>query len=125
MNLKKTIKLQELKVVSFTTSLTKEGQSKIYGGDTNSGCSGGPNCKSEASIRQHFHRDGAVTALAGLLISSPREKVTRLALSSLRNLAQIDPDFVQEMIGCGVQKSVKLLMDRQWTDPDIIEGACS
>lgn len=47
MNLKKTIKLQELKVISFITSITKEGQNKIYGGVSEKGCSGGPNCKSE------------------------------------------------------------------------------
>ena len=99
-------------------------------------------CHTDVNIRQHFHRDGAVPALAALLKTNrTREKVTRLALSSLRNLAQLESNnsngimvklkrntnssssssFVQEMIGCGVHKSVKILLDRQWTDADIVD----
>jgi hypothetical protein len=79
-------------------------------------------CTNNESIRQHFHRDGAIAALSELIAAAPREKVVRLALSSLRNLAQIDAAFVQEMIGCGVLKSIDLLQERQWTDPEILEG---
>jgi V-type H+-transporting ATPase subunit H len=79
-------------------------------------------CVNHPSIRQHFHRDKAVAALSELVAAAPREKVVRLALSSLRNLAHTDSTFVQEMIGCGVLKSIDLLQDRQWSDPDILEG---
>lgn len=42
------------------------------------------------SMRHHFVRDGAVSALAQLLNAAPREKVLRLALASLKNLATMD-----------------------------------
>lgn len=89
------------------------------------------------SVRAHFARDGAVPALVNLVATAPREKVTRVALSALRNLAMCttepsqqkkekkDADgkvFLAEMIGCGLIKSIDVLKDRQWTDPDIVEG---
>lgn len=81
-------------------------------------------CGENESIRHHFARDGAVTALAELIAAAPREKVVRLALSSLRHLAQIAPAlFVPEMIACRVLKSVNLLREqKQWSDPDVLEG---
>ena len=81
-------------------------------------------CGENESIRHHFARDGAVTALAELIAAAPREKVVRLALSSLRHLAQIAPAlFVAEMIACRVLKSVNLLREqKQWSDPDVLEG---
>ena len=70
------------------------------------------------------------------MASAPREKVVRVALSSLRNLATCSADelptvgsksvdgstFLGEMIGCGLIKSIDLMKERQWTDPDIVEG---
>ena len=29
---------------------------------------------------------------------------------------------MREMIGCGLMKQVDLMKERQWTDPDIVEG---
>ena len=72
-----------------------------------------------------------------LVATAPREKVVRVALSSLRNLATCSDDekpnldsktvggstFLGEMIGCGLIKSIDLMKERQWTDPDIVEGA--
>lgn len=70
-----------------------------------------------------------------LVATAPREKVVRVALSSLRNLATCSDDelptvgsktvdgstFLGEMIGCGLMKSIDLMKERQWTDPDIVE----
>jgi V-type H+-transporting ATPase subunit H len=89
-------------------------------------------CEAHLDIRQHFHRDGAVAALVQLVASAPREKVVRLALSSLVNLAACEKirgsnsnrsTFLTEMIGCNLMKSIDLLKERQWSDPDIVEGA--
>lgn len=91
-------------------------------------------CNTSGEVRSHFARDGAVSALVELIASSPREKVVRVALSSLRNLAtctvQGESDgkktidgslFLSEMIGHGLIKLVDNLKNRQWTDPDIVE----
>ena len=84
-------------------------------------------CSHDVGMKQHFARDGAVAALSEILASAPREKVIRLALSSLRRLAEIDAKlFVPEMIACRVLKSVDLLSDqKQWSDPDMTEGISS
>jgi V-type H+-transporting ATPase subunit H len=88
-------------------------------------------CEAHLDIRQHFHRDGAVAALVQLVASAPREKVVRLALSALVNLAACENNsgskiggstFLTEMIGCNLMKSIDLLKERQWSDPDIVEG---
>ncbi|KAL3931584.1 MAG: hypothetical protein SGBAC_011239 [Bacillariaceae sp.] len=89
------------------------------------------------TIRADFATDGQpVLALVELVSLAPREKVVRVALSSLRNLATCtsdeDPEpamttkndgnhFLSEMIAFGLMKSVSLLRDRQFTDPDMVE----
>jgi len=91
-------------------------------------------CNSSEEMRAHFHRDHAVAALVDLVAAAPREKVVRVAMSALRNLATCNMDelptaaksvdgstFLGEMIGCGLIKSIDLMKDRQWTDPDIVE----
>jgi len=88
-------------------------------------------------IRADFSKDGlAVSALVEMVSVAPREKVVRVALSSLRNLATCDADaypsaagqtnvdgnfFLGDMIACGLMKAVAHLRDRQFTDPDIVE----
>lgn len=90
-----------------------------------------------ASVRADFAKDGmAVAALVDLVSMAPREKVVRVALAALRNLAactaQVNPGptgtpkidgvvFLSEMIACGLMKAIEHLKDRQWTDPDIID----
>ena len=90
------------------------------------------------SVRCDFAKDClVVAALTDLVSIAPREKVVRIALASLRNLAkcqadQIEPSagtnsfigvhFLSEMIACGLMKAVDHLRDRQFTDPDIIDG---
>lgn len=89
------------------------------------------------SVRVAFADMGAVKALCDLVASAPREKVVRVALSSLCNLARCTPDyseaveikrridgslFLDDMIACGLTKSVDLLKQRKWTDEDISEG---
>lgn len=86
-------------------------------------------------IRADFAKEGVpVQALCELIAAAPREKVVRVALSALRNLATCDAEedaapagaprhdgkfFLDEMIGNGLMKSIQLLRDRQFTDPDI------
>jgi V-type H+-transporting ATPase subunit H len=92
---------------------------------------------SSASIRSDFAKDNlAVAALCDLISVAPREKVVRVALSSLRNLATSSADtnpqptgqpridgkvFLNEMIACGLMKSIDHLRDRQFTDPDLVD----
>jgi V-type H+-transporting ATPase subunit H len=88
-------------------------------------------------IRADFAKEGVpVQALCELIAAAPREKVVRVALSALRNLATCSAEedaapagaprhdgkfFCDEMIGNGLMKSISLLRDRQFTDPDIVD----
>ena len=97
-----------------------------------------------AVIRADFAKDSlAVSALVDLVSVAPREKVVRVALSCLRNLATCIPEdnepstgngggtsagppingksFLSEMIACGLMKAIDHLRDRQFTDPDLVE----
>ncbi|VEU44077.1 unnamed protein product [Pseudo-nitzschia multistriata] len=92
-------------------------------------------CQTDESVANHFARDGAVSALAHLLKTAPREKVLRLTLACLRSLttlpashsrvggdktSDIDANsFVREMIGCGVLKSLDTVRLRRWNDEDL------
>lgn len=97
-------------------------------------------CHDSETVRVHFARDGAVGALVNLVSAAPREKVVRVAISALANLASCTTTngssgpstsrkrvadssyFLTEMIGCGLIKSIDRMKERQWTDPDIVEG---
>jgi len=98
-------------------------------------------CATNERIRNHFYRDGAVPALVDLVAAKPREKVVRLALASLRNLASCRDDekvtirdttatrgpvvgstFLHEMVGCGLPKYIDLMKQRDWNDPDLVDG---
>jgi V-type H+-transporting ATPase subunit H len=91
------------------------------------------------SIRTDFAKDSlAVSALVDLVSVAPREKVVRVALSALRNLATCTAEndsapaasgqatpmdgkfFLSEMIACGLMKAIDHLRDRQFTDPDLV-----
>ncbi|KAL7562566.1 hypothetical protein ACA910_014195 [Epithemia clementina (nom. ined.)] len=96
-----------------------------------------------AAIRADFSKDSlAVSALVDLVSVAPREKVVRVALSCLRNLATCVADetepvsgngtvppgptitgttFLSEMIACGLMKAIDHLRDRQFTDPDLVD----
>lgn len=89
------------------------------------------------NIRADFTKDGAaIAALSDMVSSAPREKVVRVALSALVNLATCTADenpgpagmtkvdgnvFLTEMLAYKLLKSIKHLEERQWTDPDIVE----
>lgn len=93
-------------------------------------------CNTSFSVRSTFARDGAVKSLCNLVSSAPREKVVRVALSALRNLAECTSDglekaekkiidgavFLSEMISCGLMKSINLMKEREWSDIDISDG---
>ncbi|GAX28798.1 hypothetical protein FisN_34Hh008 [Fistulifera solaris] len=87
-------------------------------------------CCDHHSLRKHFHRDGAVPALVDLVAAATREKITRLALSTLRNLATFHTSedsydalaFRTEMIGCGLLTRLERLKEAaKWNDPDMID----
>lgn len=89
-----------------------------------------------ANIRADFAKDGAaVGVLTELVSSAPREKVVRVALSALVNLATCSAGtltgpsgsphvdggvFLTEMLACRLLKSIEYLEERQFTDPDIV-----
>jgi V-type H+-transporting ATPase subunit H len=94
-------------------------------------------CHTFDLAKSHFSH-GAIAALVDLVTAAPREKVVRVALSALRNLAttpvmtdgetlstSLSSKFLNEMIGCGLLKSIDIMKQRQWTDPDILEGTSS
>jgi len=88
------------------------------------------------NIRADFCKDGsAVAALTGMVSASPREKVVRVALAALVNLATctaednpgpaglspVDGDtFLSDMLACRLMKCIQHLEDRQFTDPDMV-----
>eukprot|EP00536_Pseudo-nitzschia_multiseries_P014209 jgi/Psemu1/214057/e_gw1.670.47.1 len=89
-------------------------------------------CPSDEGLRNRFARDGAVSALAHLLKTAPREKVLRMTLACFRTLATLDVNdgdkntndvtttsFVRDMIGCGVPKSLETVRLRRWNDSDL------
>lgn len=83
-----------------------------------------------ADVRADFAKDGLpVAALVELVSSAPREKVLRVALAALDNLATCKEDdanvFLGEMIGCGLMKAIGLLRERQFTDPDMVADIAS
>lgn len=96
-------------------------------------------CSQSSTIRTAFARDGAVKSLCDLVKSAPREKVVRVALAALRNLATCKSDevvpsdkkaidgasFLDDMIGCGLMKTVELMEEKSWTDEDLLEGELS
>jgi len=89
------------------------------------------------AARQDFAKDSVpVSALVDLVSVAPREKVVRVALSALRNMATCTADadpqpagqpdidgkfFLSEMIACGLMKAIDHLRERQFTDPDLVE----
>jgi V-type H+-transporting ATPase subunit H len=89
------------------------------------------------NIRADFSKDGlAVSALIDLVASAPREKVVRVAVSAMRNLATCTADenpgpagvkkidgsvFLNEMLACRLLKFIQYLGDRQFTDPDMVD----
>jgi len=86
------------------------------------------------NVRADFCKDGnAVAALTGMVTASPREKVVRVALSALVNLATCTADdcpgtldvvdgdsFLTDMLACRLMKCIQHLEERQFTDPDIV-----
>jgi V-type H+-transporting ATPase subunit H len=90
------------------------------------------------AVRTDFARDGlAVGALTDLITIAPREKVVRVSLSALRNLATCTSDtdsgpagsprvdgqvFLTDMIACRLMKQIdNLRQHSRFTDPDVID----
>jgi len=130
--------LRSKKVAAASTDTTKSGNTTVQQLYELTFClwcmtyelNGSPN------IRADFAKDGAaIAALSDMISSAPREKVVRVALSALVNLATCTADenpgpagmvkvdgsvFLTEMLAYKLLKSIKYLEDRQWTDPDIV-----
>lgn len=67
-------------------------------------------------------RTGAVDRLTKIARESIKEKTTRLALATLRNLAKLAPEQnVGPMLHADLLSFLKILSSRQWQDPDIKE----
>jgi len=72
------------------------------------------------SLQASFLDSRTIPALVDQVTAAPREKVVRMALATLRLLAQSeDRQFVEEMTYCGLMKTLRNLRQRQWADPDI------
>lgn len=103
-------------------------------------------CNGSTYVRTNFLRDNVVSCLVDVITSAPREKVVRVALSALRNLAICTADFeygatpvnnstprgdskktvdgstfLAEMISAGLIKTIDNMKERQWTDPDVVD----
>jgi len=85
--------------------------------------------------RNDFRNHNMASLLLGLVTSAPREKVVRIALSALVNLASASPtpsssnpqgnssvnEFVTSMLTQGnALKTVQNLKSRQWSDDDVL-----
>ena len=84
------------------------------------------------NIRADFAKDGAATEALTIMVSSaPREKVVRVALSALVNLATCSAEefpgpagmtkvdggvFLTDMLACKLLKSIQFLEERQLQD---------
>jgi hypothetical protein len=97
-------------------------------------------CNRNERIRNHFA--WTVPLLTNLVAAGKREKIIRLAMSCLVNLATCREDddtctvrdelrtnrvtngqtFLHEMVGCGLIKSIDLMKEREWNDPDLAGG---
>lgn len=67
-------------------------------------------------VYQRFLSDGAISVLCHLVQSVPREKILRLAMASLYNLAtatSASASVVKEMVACGLPKSLEHLILQQ------------
>jgi len=83
-------------------------------------------------LRSDFQSSDCIPILCSLVTSAQREKVVRVAVASLVNLTKgnmgiegegevgLEKQFIESMIGCGLLKTVKNMMERQWADPDIV-----
>lgn len=88
---------------------------------------------SNTSIQQSFTRNGTIHALCQLLALAPREKVVRLTLATLRNLAEdtmvqeypYTKTYRSEMIAAQAPKYIQQLQERSKTnflqDPDLLQ----
>ena len=112
---------QQYELVFCLWTMTLDLNDHDHDHDTTNGEGASPQ-KSTAFLAKQFHRF-AIPALCGLVKSAPREKITRLALASLCQLCTTkQQDFLRPIMGCGVYTSLERLKERQWTDPDAVEG---
>uniref|UniRef100_A0A7S2SKW2 V-type proton ATPase subunit H n=1 Tax=Rhizochromulina marina TaxID=1034831 RepID=A0A7S2SKW2_9STRA len=70
-------------------------------------------------VQSDFTMHGAVSVLVEQVTAAPREKVVRVSLATLRNLAEADSEVITTIIACGLMKALRNMRDRQWSDPDI------
>ncbi len=72
-----------------------------------------------------FSECGAVATLSQQVSASLTEKIVRVSLSALRNLADsvLISCFCKEMIACGLLTTMEKFKSRPWSDPDIAEDS--
>eukprot|EP00611_Tribonema_gayanum_P008690 TRINITY_DN18276_c0_g1_i1.p2 TRINITY_DN18276_c0_g1~~TRINITY_DN18276_c0_g1_i1.p2 ORF type:complete len:459 (-),score=202.00 TRINITY_DN18276_c0_g1_i1:315-1691(-) len=75
----------------------------------------------EGAYNKDFQACGAVPTLVEQVAAAPAEKVVRVALATLRNLSRGAINaFNEEMIACGLPRTLDNLRARKWGDPDVI-----
>lgn len=64
----------------------------------------------------------AISLLTKVLKESSKEKITRVALSTLKNLAKLAPkETLRPMLHAGLLTYIKVLSERRWSDDEIQE----
>mmetsp|Transcript_4032 Transcript_4032/g.5561 ORF Transcript_4032/g.5561 Transcript_4032/m.5561 type:complete len:452 (+) Transcript_4032:69-1424(+) len=75
----------------------------------------------EGKYNTEFAECGAVSTLVSQVAASQTEKVVRMALATLRNLSRgAINSFNEEMIACGLFKTLEKMKVRKWSDPDLM-----
>ena len=78
----------------------------------------------EEQLKSDFTRSETVSVLAEQVVAASREKVVRVSLAALRNLCYGRLDALNEqMITCGLPKTIENLLERQISDSELIEDA--
>jgi len=78
----------------------------------------------EEQLKSDFTRSETVSVLSEQIVTAPREKVVRVSLAALRNLCYGRLDSLNEqMITCGLPKTIENLLERQINDSELIEDA--
>mmetsp|Transcript_15722 Transcript_15722/g.61408 ORF Transcript_15722/g.61408 Transcript_15722/m.61408 type:complete len:446 (-) Transcript_15722:46-1383(-) len=76
-----------------------------------------------ASIAAAFHRTTIIPRIVEVLRDVPKEKVTRVALATLRNIAGKDEENMNnaQMMDAGVMRVLENLQQKNWADQDLTE----
>lgn len=71
------------------------------------------------SLRRAFDTE-AVSAVAAQVAAARREKLVRVAIAALRNLARASTYFAEPMVACGLLQTLDNFRERKWIDEDVV-----